>query len=274
MNLPRIHLYREPAAPELDFEALRGYLAARLPGAAVELREPFFDRFLPPEPAREEARDALALGLAQAKVRDPRKREDDFPPLYGEIGFERRRLENPASPVYGILYDAPKVMELCRELLPREERNLSHLHIVFTNQLMGTWDEGDLRYHARTGVYGFPCLISVNGLVEAPAKPREYYLLKSQYAALKMDDAVAAGLDPMFAGRYLARGDARFTEVAQGYLLQSLFFHLTGDPFCEDKGCRLYNAHWQEEMLQAQLGGPPELCPRHQAVLDSWRGRA
>ena len=26
--------------------------------------------------------------------------------------------------------------------------------------------------------------------------------------------------------------------------------------------CPLYNAHWQEEMLQAQLKG--ELCPHHQ----------
>jgi len=29
--------------------------------------------------------------------------------------------------------------------------------------------------------------------------------------------------------------------------------------------CPLYNAHWQEEMLQAQLNG--ELCPHHQEEL-------
>ena len=45
-----------------------------------------------------------------------------------------------------------------------------------------------------------------------------------------------------------------------------LLFALTGEPFCEDPACRLFNAHWQAEMLRAQLEGP-DYCERHQELL-------
>jgi hypothetical protein len=50
--------------------------------------------------------------------------------------------------------------------------------------------------------------------------------------------------------------------------MQAFFFHVTGNPFCTDKTCRLFNAHWQEELLTAQLSGEPELCPHHQKIVD------
>ncbi|MFC1938628.1 DUF6775 family putative metallopeptidase [Chloroflexota bacterium] len=45
---------------------------------------------------------------------------------------------------------------------------------------------------------------------------------------------------------------------------------LVGDPFCEDKGCRLYNAHWQEELIFAQLGAGYEFCESHTRLLERW----
>jgi hypothetical protein len=159
-------------------------------------------------------------------------------------------------------------MRLLRELLPQHERGLSFLHIVFTNQLLGTWGEG--RYHLRAAVFGFPGLLSTTGLVEAPAKPREFYVLKQQYAAMGMPDAVVE-LEQELGERVLRHGDPRLTEVMKGYVMQALFYHVTGDPFCEDRGCRLYNAHWQEEVIGAQLGGAYQLCPRHQGLLDEMR---
>ncbi len=51
--------------------------------------------------------------------------------------------------------------------------------------------------------------------------------------------------------------------------MQAVFYALTGDPFCEDKVCRLYNAHWQEDLLFAQLGGAYDFCPRHTALLQN-----
>jgi hypothetical protein len=61
--------------------------------------------------------------------------------------------------------------------------------------------------------------------------------------------------------------DKRLTEVLTGYIYQAIFYHLTGQPFCHESNCRLYNAHWQSEVLNAQLN-PPEFCKMHQLLLN------
>ncbi|MFC1860594.1 DUF6775 family putative metallopeptidase, partial [Chloroflexota bacterium] len=118
--------------------------------------------------------------------------------------------------------------------------------------------------------YGVPSIISTTGLVEAPAKPREYYLLKQQYERLGKD---LTELKERFKGRFIDYEDERLTEVMKGYAMQAILYALTGDPFCEDKDCRLYNAHWQEELIFAQLGGEYEFCGRHTRILDSLHRR-
>jgi len=50
-----------------------------------------------------------------------------------------------------------------------------------------------------------------------------------------------------------------------------VFYNLTGAPFCEDVNCRLFNAHWQEEMIKAQITGPYEFCPEHEKALEALR---
>ncbi|HEY4705069.1 MAG TPA: DUF6775 family putative metallopeptidase, partial [Thermoplasmata archaeon] len=35
--------------------------------------------------------------------------------------------------------------------------------------------------------------------------------------------------------------------------------------FCEDPDCRLFNAHWQAELIRAQVESG-RLCARHRAV--------
>ncbi len=152
--------------------------------------------------------------------------------------------------------------------MPRGERSREFVHIFFTNRLFATWDGGNKRYHLRTSVYGVPSIISTTGLVEAPAKPREYYLLKQQYERLGKDLTELKG---RFEGSFIDYEDKRMTEVAKGHAMQAVFYVLTGDPFCEDKGCRLYNAHWQEELIFAQLGGEDEFCERHTKILESLR---
>jgi hypothetical protein len=262
-------LYAEPAAPELDTPELARYLQEQLPGLGVELRPPLVASYLeglaPGE--KEAALSRLARGFAGLKIRDPMARGRDFPVLPGEVEYERRRLTSP-RPTFGLLYHGEGAVRLLAELLPQRERGLSFLHIVFTNQLLGTWGEG--RYHLRAAVFGFPCLLSTTGLVEAPAKPREFYVLKQQYAALGMPDAVVE-LEQELGERVLRHGDPRLTEVMKGYVMQALFYHVTGDPFCDDRGCRLYNAHWQEEVIGAQLKGDYQFCPHHRGLLDEMR---
>ncbi len=260
----KVHLYGEAACPTLDLARLAGLLKGWLPNLEVDTRPPF----LQPLAQDGAALDRVAQGWARAKVRRAdRPLDASFVPLYGEVAYERRRLAG-ASSAWGILYDGYEVALLLRPLIPKAERNLGHLHIVFTNQMLGTWEEADRRYHARVGIYSYPCLLSVSGLTEALAKPREYHLLQRQYQALGVPDAAAVELDPAFRGRTIHPDDPRLTDILAGYVAQALFHHQTGNPFCADKGCRLYNAHWQEEALYAQLGAPYEFCPKHQQMFE------
>jgi len=263
-----VHLYREPWAAALDCEALASYVERLLPSIRADVREPFVSWHLSRLPADERALrlGELARAFAGAKVRNPARPDLNAGPLAGEVDYERRRLE-AGSKVLGLLYDGISLMNLLAALITAEERSRRHIHVVFTNQLFGTWQDDDRRYHARVSLYGFPSLISTTGLVEAPAKPREFYFLKQQYTALGMADAVDVGMKKEFWGRVLGHNDERTTEVLKGYALQALFYHIWGEPFCPDRGCRLYNAHWQEELLAAQLGGDYELCPRHEQML-------
>lgn len=266
---PYLYLYPETWAPTLDCEALSRYIGKLLPSLRVEVRETFLAHYLSKLTPHERAcrLEGLAQGFARAKVHNPTRHELNVAPLYGEIAYERRRLEG-RNKVFGLLYDGLEVMGLLAEIIAPQECSRKHIHIAFTNQLLGTWEEEDGRYHARVSIYGFPSLISTTGMVEAPAKPREYYFLKQQYTALGMDDAVDTSLKEEFRGQFLKHGDTRLTEVMKGYVMQAIFYHLIGDPFCTDPNCRLYNAHWQEEVLKAQVGGGYEFCPRHQAMLE------
>ncbi|MCK4850357.1 MAG: hypothetical protein KAT11_03345, partial [Phycisphaerae bacterium] len=107
---------------------------------------------------------------------------------------------------------------------------------------------------------GWPSIISTTGIVEGPAKPREYYF------------GLMAGLDEEkvreeLKGRFIDHGHPRLTEILKGYSMQAVFYHLFAEPFCEEPDCRLFNAHWQEQMIRAQLGTGAEFCRRHQKLV-------
>jgi hypothetical protein len=259
----KIHLYKEPSSKTLDLEELARYLREKLGQVSVDICPPFFTA------SSEEAVESLARRLAQAKVRDPLNPDVRFQPLPGEIEFERKLIRNPSLRLSGVLYDGFMLQTLALELLPEGELDLSHIHIIFTNRLFGTWDENDGRYHMRVSVYGFPSLISTTGIVEAPAKPKEFYELKQKYVALGLPVWIEE-LKEKFRGRFIDYDDERLTEVMKGYVMQALFYHIFGEPFCQEKKCRLFNAHWQEEVLEAQLG-EPEFCDRHTKLLQELR---
>lgn len=114
-------------------------------------------------------------------------------------------------------------------------------------------------------MYGFPSLISTTGIVEAPAKPKEFYELKQEYVALGLPVPIEE-LKKKFRGRFIDYDDERLTEIMKGYVMQALFYHIFGEPFCRERRCRLFNAHWQEEVLEAQLGQTGILRPAHQVT--------
>ncbi|MGI0150266.1 MAG: DUF6775 family putative metallopeptidase, partial [Thermoplasmata archaeon] len=73
-----------------------------------------------------------------------------------------------------------------------------------------------------------------------------------------------------FKGQFLDYDDDWLTEVAKGYALQCAMYHITKEPFCDDLACRLFNAHWQSEMLAAQIESG-KLCHHHAAFADRIR---
>ena len=180
------------------------------------------------------------------------------------MDFEKRRLSDASVKSAGTLYDATKLMELYWGCLSPEERGDDRCHIVLTRELLGTWDGDDLRWHARPIVIGYPSLVSTTGIIEGPARPRGFYTM------------ARAGIDPASLKRdmrdsIIDYGDERMTEILKGYCAQALYHSLTGEGFCNDAGCRLYNAHWQRDMIYAQIQSPYEFCERHTKMLDRMR---
>ncbi len=238
------------------------YLEVRLPGIAVTLDVDLWER------VKEAGRiEDIAERLAAARVFDL---DSPLPPggnepMRGEISYEERRIRGQSRSA-GIIYDGFFLSALFRTTPGIEGGSLGSLHIVLTDRLIGSFDRSDRRYHARAAVFGYPSIVSTTGIVEAPARPREYYMIKRQYQALGM---IPPELDEQFRGRYLEHGDERTGEVLKGYLLQCLFYQATGDPFCENRECRLFNAHWQEELIHSQITSAGELCPEHEGMLAS-----
>lgn len=268
-----VFLYGEPYVANLDVAEILMFVSKWLPMAKVEIRPSFVAHCL--EGVEQEQSDKkvieLSHGFARSKVRNLDQRLKEVESIYGEVEFERRRLTNPQRGIFGLLYDGFMLMNLFRRLISHKETRMDCLHIVFTNQLIGTYDEGSRRYHARVAVFGYPCIISTTGLIEAPARPPEFYVLKQKYEALKMSEAIDLELKEMFKGQYIDHGDKRLTEVLKGYVMQAVLYHLTGQPFCENRSCRLFNAHWQSEVLAAQIGNR-DFCPKHEEMLKSLAG--
>lgn len=164
-----------------------------------------------------------------------------------------------------ILYDGFLMQRLFSTMINENESNTDHVHIAFEDRLICTFSEEDWRYHARTIVAGNPSIISTTGIVEAPAKPKEWYMKQMQLAAYGIADD--ENEDTSTKKKYLECGDYRINFIAVGYVLQALFFFITeGDPFCNDNNCRLYNAHWQEELIHSQTE-TEGLCNEHATLL-------
>ena len=67
-------------------------------------------------------------------------------------------------------------------------------------------------------------------------------------------------------GRFLEHKDVRLADIAEGYLLQAIVYYETGEEFCKDKECRLFNAHWQEDLLSTQVENR-KFCRTHFKIL-------
>ena len=257
-----ILLYKDTVNESFICNELKGYLSEQMQGLNLVIKEHIFSDRLEPEEVGE-----LAQKIARLKVKDLFNPDTTLEPLHGEIEFEKKGILNPENNIPGILYDGFKLQLLLREFIPINDLSLNNLHVIFTNRLIGTYDNNDKRYHARVIICGVPSIISISGVVEAPAKPREYYRLKQKLLSLGQPELIQEKLKQQFKGSFIDYDNPSIVEVLKGYIMQALFYYLIGSPFCEDKDCRLFNAHWQEEMINAQLKSQ-RFCKKHQIMLD------
>ena len=243
-----VTLYRAPTTVA-DATEIAAWLRDRI-GVEVEVRNRFLDRYRDEDLARE---------FAETRVLSPYERETGNTML-GIVRYEERALDRPER-AGGVIYDGFAVQKLLERRLPDEERALDRLHVALLDRVLGTWG-ADGRWHKRVNVLGPLALVSVPGLYEAPAKPETYYREKQKHALLSGDTPPREVLEEEVEGTFLVEDDPRTTEALKGYALQAVHYLETGEAFCEEERCRLFNAHRQDALVEAQLR-EPEFCPIH-----------
>jgi hypothetical protein len=259
-NLPRhLKLYVDASYTSLRVDELVRYVSSILPSLDVEVR---------PEPARffircDREMLEFAREVSATRVFRINSNEVVCSQFEAEVEYEYRRIKQDPPNMLGTFYSAYHLQDAYWKLIPASERGLDYVHVVITKLLIGTFDNSSGRWHARTIALGFPNIISLRGLIEAPAKPRQFYILRQTLSMLHAEMTTEAIQEAIKSFALVDLEDERLTEVTKGYLLQAIAYHATMEPFCNDASCRLFNAHWQQEMLRAQLNGEYELCEAH-----------
>jgi hypothetical protein len=197
---------------------------------------------------------------------------DDYPEIYRTIdhtkGFQNKSFNNNDS-FQGkdkclILLDGFELQRIYSDFISEDEMGLGHVHVIFKDSLISTYDDVTRRFHARTLICGTPSIISTTGIIEAPAKPRDYYFKMMLSDLLNLSNKE---IKTEFNERFIDYGDPSVFCAALGFAVQAVFYFLTdGDPFCIENTCTLYNSHWQEEMIRAQVK-TPKFCEYHETLL-------
>ena len=263
MNFKKIILYREPAISEINIEKLTSFLECNFP-VKVDIKDNIFKEF-----GLEDIKKLSNIRITDIKNSFSKHKSSDT-----EIEFEKKlcqdsslinttiKVEDAEDINQIFMYDGFELQKILRYLNYDKET----LHIILTNRLTCTFDENDKRYHARAVICANPSIISTTGIIEAPAKPREYYF---EVMKLKTEGLDIKSVKEKYKDKFLEYNDKRLTKVLEGYILQVIFYNITGEAFCEDVECRLNNAHWQKDLLFSQLK-ISQLCRKHKKILDDW----
>ncbi|MGD1835288.1 MAG: DUF6775 family putative metallopeptidase [Nitrososphaeraceae archaeon] len=169
---------------------------------------------------------------------------------------------------YFDLYDGFILQNYYSQFLNSSELDIDDIHIIITDKLICTFDSCDNRYHARTIVCGVPTLISTSGIVEGPAKPKDYYFKQIFFSRQPNE---LEQIEDEFKNRCIHYNDKRINSVIEGLICQSIFYNiLSANHFCKYDFCRLYNAHWQEELISIHVN-KKKFCPEHENILKKYR---
>lgn len=242
--MPKIFIYSDDASSSLNLDSLVEFLESF--NFQVENRGEFFDYLN----LSESGLYNFDLFLSSIRVFDIESPLDQIENLdVDKIELEIKKMKELYS-FRGDLYEGLWLQRKLYLILASKfysELNDDYVHVIYTGKLFGTY--GTKRYHARVVLTGVPSLISTSGLIEAPARPRDYYITKAGYIQSGRD---ISELDELYKGRFVEYDDPKITKIVCSYTLQTIKYALTGEAFCDNSACSLYNSHWQEEVLKIQ----------------------
>ena len=250
MKISKIILYNEPSVSQINIKNLEKFIA-NIFQIKIEIRNNIFQNL----------NEKTCESIASSRIFNLKKSFKKHIPSLEEILIEseNRDMSNREEMT---LYDGIELNKIIVEEIPIEEKNQDTLHIIFTNKLTCTFDENDFRYHARAWVGANPVIISTTGVIEAPAKPKQYYLdLMTNFSKEKIEE-----IKKKYKGQFLEYSDSRISDIIEGYVLQAIFYYETGDAFCDNKQCRLFNAHWQKDLFISQIDNK-KMCKKHEDAL-------
>jgi hypothetical protein len=228
VKISKIILYNEPSVLEIDIKKLKKFIENTFQ-IKIEIRNNIFENI----------NKKTCENIASSRIFNLKKIFQKHIPSIEEISIE---LENKD--------------------MSNEEENEDILNIIFTNKLTCTFDENDFRYHARALVGSNPIIISTTGIIEAPAKPKQYYLdLMTNFSKEEIEE-----IKKKYKGQFLEYGDSRMPDIIEGYVLQAIFYYETGDAFCDNNQCRLFNSHWQKDLFISQVDNK-KMCKKHEEIL-------
>lgn len=255
LKISKIVLYDEPTVPEIKINELAEFLNTKLK-VDTEIRTSFLNYF--------NVNHNVFSQIASCKIGNPYAPFERYKPTIDELSLEEQHDRKSAHDTI-ILYDGFELQSTFNEIIPKSELLSDTFHLIFTTRLTCTFDHSDYRYHGRAVICSNPSIISTTGIIEAPAKPREYYLklYENFTQGLNLDS-----IKDEFKGKFLEYHDKNLNVVVRGYAMQAVFYYLTGNAFCESKDCMLYNAHWQEDLLHSQIK-VGALCDQHKNILEA-----
>ena len=266
MKISKIFLYDEPAVQEIQISILKNFLQNTF-HVDVEIKECIFNNldvetvekisscriFEPRIPFKKHLSNEWEIDFEKNVCKDTKLMEKTT------MVEDAKRIEDV------VMYDGFELQNIIYDVITKNDSKQNNLHIVFTNRLICTYDTTDSRYHGRTLICSNPAIVSTTVMIEAPARPREYYFEAMKY---KMQGLDIQDIKKKYSEKFLDYHDIRLSKIAEGCLLQAIFYYMTGDAFCDSLDCRLNNAHWQKDLLYSQLK-IGKLCNKHQALLDN-----
>ena len=263
MKLKKIIIYNEVSIPEIRISEITSFLKDNF-AVDIIIKDSFFQGL-----DKEEIKS-----LSKIRIFNIYKKYTQCEPEQKSIIFEEKlcndssimeqvtKIEDVKDISDIIMYDGFELQKFLREKINYVTNDT--LHIIFTNRLTCTFDDSDSRYHGRAVICANPAILSTTGIIEAPAKSKEFYI---QAMANKSQGLGIDTVKEQHKGEFLEYHDKRLSKVIEGYILQIIFYNITGESFCNYLDCRLNNAHWQRDLLYSQIE-VSKLCKKHQMILD------